>query len=360
MAPPFANRPNREADSGLPLNWYQSVLDWASPDEERDNPGKFDVSGKPLASFHDLRTREFNKESGDWTFAHAVHVARWEFHQAGYTSTQLQESKQVPMRNDLLTSVLTALRSIYFPNILECTTFAQASAKFISDLDAMARIVVESLPNGKSQTEKVSRRHGLLTPLAKKWFLAAKFSSPTGVLPERLLKNLKTLGCSDYLNIEASSMTQTLRALRLSTDLAITKKKNNSSLNKCKASRKVDDDAERQAEKDATRPFDASPSKTMSFDRSSLQLLINKTIDDRLHEFNTSEVGKKRKFNDGHLDEPIEAAVKKKLASYEVLLDDYTGLTDHLVHSLVSFSDLSEKATKLKQRREELKAAATL
>ncbi|KAM0667076.1 hypothetical protein ACQRIU_004931 [Beauveria bassiana] len=98
----------------------------------------------------------------------------------------------------------------------------------------------------------------------------------------------------------------------------------------------------------------------MSFNRSSLQLLINKTIDDRLHEFNTSEVGKKRKFNDGHPDKPIEAAVEKKLASYEMLLDDYTGLTDHLVHSLVSFSDLPEKATKLKQRREELKAAATL
>ncbi|PMB65102.1 hypothetical protein BM221_009290 [Beauveria bassiana] len=86
---------------------------------------------------------------------------------------------------------------------------------------------------------------------------------------------------------------------------------------------------------------------------------MNKIIDDRLHEFKISKVGKKRKFSDGHPDEPIEAAVEKKLASYEMLLGDYTGLTDHLVHSLVSFSDLPEKATKLKQRREELKAAAT-
>ncbi|KAM3512462.1 hypothetical protein MY11210_003879 [Beauveria gryllotalpidicola] len=98
----------------------------------------------------------------------------------------------------------------------------------------------------------------------------------------------------------------------------------------------------------------------MSFDTSSLQLLVNKTIDDRIQEFKASVIGKKRKFSHGHLDVPIEAADEKKLASYEVLLDDYTGLADDLVECFESFSDLFEEAAELKQRREELKAAGTL
>ncbi|OAA48959.1 hypothetical protein BBO_02004 [Beauveria brongniartii RCEF 3172] len=125
------------------------------------------------------------------------------------------------------------------------------------------------------------------------------------------------------------------------------------------STRKVGDDAENQAGKDATRPFDASPSKTMSFDHSSLQLLINKTIDDRLQELKAPVNVKKRKLGNGHLDELVEAGVEKKLASYEALLDDYTGLIDHLVQCLNRFSDLPEKAAQLKQRREELKAAVT-
>ncbi|OAA48958.1 hypothetical protein BBO_02003 [Beauveria brongniartii RCEF 3172] len=76
MAPSVASRPEKEAASLLCPNWYQSVLDWASPDEERDNPGKLDNFGRPLASFHELRTREFNKKPGNWTVEHAIHVAR--------------------------------------------------------------------------------------------------------------------------------------------------------------------------------------------------------------------------------------------------------------------------------------------
>ncbi|KAM3498925.1 hypothetical protein MY10362_007787 [Beauveria mimosiformis] len=333
MAPSVASRPEKEAVSWLCPNWYQSVLDWASPDEERDNPGKLDVFGRPLASFHELRTRDFNKESGDWTFAHAVHVAIWEFHQAGYISTQLRESNQVSMRNVLLEGVIKCLSVISFVSAKECTTFAQASAKFISYLENETCLAAESIQNEELKARYTSN---IILP-QRAYFLAAKFSSPTGALRESLLQHLKMLRRSRYLRVEEQDVNPTVR----------------------KTTRKVGDDAENQAEKDATRPFDASPSKTMSFDHSSLQLLINKTIDDRLQELKAPVIVKKRKLSNSHLDELIEAGVEKKLASYEALLDDYTGLIDHLVQCLKTSIDLPQKAAQLKQRRAELKAAVT-
>ncbi|KAM3438174.1 hypothetical protein MY4824_003417 [Beauveria thailandica] len=340
MAPSVASRSEKEAASPLSPDWHQSVLDWASPDEERDNPGKLDVFGKPLASFHELRTREFNKKPGKWTAKHAAHVARWEFHQAGYISTQPRESNQASMRNVLLEEVIECLKFISSTVASERTTFAKVSQQIISLLGKKASLAVESIPHdelkaGNPSRERWETMSNILPP--KPVFLVAKFLSPTGALPESLLQPLKMLRRNRYLRVEKQDV----------------------DFIRPRPTRKVGDDAEHQAGKDATRAVDASPSKTMSFDHSSLQLLINKTIDDRLQEFNAAKVGKKRKFGDVQLDEPIEAAVEKKLASYEGLLDDYTRLTDHLVHSFNSFRDLPEKAAQLKQRREELKAAVT-
>ncbi|KAM3450435.1 hypothetical protein MY3296_006104 [Beauveria thailandica] len=337
MAPSVASRPEKEAASPSSPNWHQSVLDWASPDEERDNPGKLDVFGKPLASFHELRTRESNKEPGNWTVEHAIHVARWEFHQAGYTLTQPGESS-FKMQNDRLEVVIERLSS--FPSIAASKrmNFAQVSAKFFVYLGEMASLAVQSIPHEELKAGNTSRERwetmSNILP-SKSNFLAAKFLSPTGALPESLLQPLKMLRRNRYLRVEKQDV----------------------NFISPRPTRKVGDDAEHQAGKDATRPVEASPSKTMSFDHSSLQLLVNKTIDNRLQELNAAKVGKKRKLGDVQLDEPIEAAVEKKLASCEVLLDDYTGLMDRLVQCLNSFSDLPEMAAQLKQRREELKAA---
>ncbi len=64
-----ANPVERE-NAESPRILSQSVLDWASPDEERDNPGKLDGSGHSLASFSELRTQEANKKPGNWTVNH--------------------------------------------------------------------------------------------------------------------------------------------------------------------------------------------------------------------------------------------------------------------------------------------------
>ncbi|KAM3436445.1 hypothetical protein NHJ13734_005090 [Beauveria thailandica] len=248
---PVASVSTKEAAARSPDYSHQSVFDWASPDEERDNPKKVDEFGYPLASFHELRTRESNKEPGNWTVEHAIHVARWEFHQAGYTLTQLGESS-FRMQNDELEDIIEILR-----------------------------------------------------------FMPLKFDH----------KSQK----------KATSLTKRKTVL---------------------------DDAEHQAEKDANQSLDAAPSKNMSFDSGSSQVLINRTINDRDQRSKASKHDKKRKLSDDHLDMTFEAAVEKKLAPYEVLLDDYAELADHLVQCLNSFSDLPEKAAQLKQRRAALKAAA--
>ncbi|KAK8150783.1 hypothetical protein G3M48_008112 [Beauveria asiatica] len=337
MKLPVASVSTKEAAARSPDYSHQSVFDWASPDEERDNPKKVDEFGYPLASFHELRTRESNKEPGNWTVEHAIHVARWEFHQAGYTLTQLGESS-FRMQNDELEDIIEILRFMPLKFDPECLSFAQASARVVSFLEKTAHLAVETMSNKTSLTETACRVYPCVLPTMN-LFLAAKFSLPTGALPESLLQNLKTLDSSDYLELEATQKKAT-------------------SLTKRKTILKVGDDAEHQAEKDANQSLDAAPSKNMSFDSGSSQVLINRTINDRDQKSKDSKHDKKHKLSDDHLDVTFEAAVEKKLAPYEVLLDDYAELADLLVQCLNRFSDLREKAAQLKQRRAELKAAA--
>ncbi|KAM3512461.1 hypothetical protein MY11210_003878 [Beauveria gryllotalpidicola] len=209
MALSIASSPIKESASpSPPSSYYQSVLDWASPDEERDNPGKLDAFGHPLASFHKLRTRESNKKPGNWTVKHAIHVARWEFHQAGHTSMQLGESHFTRKNVQLgrVRALWMAMLGQFGPR---CTSFVQASAKVIHGLEKKVRLAVESIHKdgcGSHSTTKFPRKYE---------FLAAKFSSPTGALPAGLLQNLEMLRKSDYLQVEASFHDATLQDLGL-------------------------------------------------------------------------------------------------------------------------------------------------
>lgn len=183
-----------------------SVLDWVSPDEERDSPGKLDEFGRPLGSFHELRTREANNKPGSWTVNHAIHVAKWEAYQAGDTSAFVEPLR---MFNSLsLFQVVETLRAIhrsnYSINLGHHAGFIEASTRAVADLEKATCRAISSLQNGGFTTYDGIKQHWTKDFPSQEKFLAARFSSPTGTLPKGLAQNLEKLGRSNYLHFEVS------------------------------------------------------------------------------------------------------------------------------------------------------------
>lgn len=203
MAPLAAKSSIKQEDSESPPIPAQSVLDWVWPDEERDNPGKLDRFGCPLASFHELRTREANKEPGNWTVNHAMHVAQWEFYQAGYTGAFKWWDRSYDNRD--LFDIIYMLKSCCKEyGVGEPTRFAGISKSIIAGLERDVSFAVEIRRNGGFCTDGAVKTHWSEGFPGKPLFLAARFLSPTGDLSESLKQNLLKLDLYDQLDIKVS------------------------------------------------------------------------------------------------------------------------------------------------------------
>lgn len=205
-SPDAGNSVRREISESPPI-LNQSVLDWASPNEERDNPGKLDESGRPLASFNELRTREANKEPGNWTVNHAIHVARWEFYQAGNLQA-FQPSSLCSMSD---TGLFFAIRRLKFMHRMQNIAslvphpgFGEASDQLVSELEEAIRHAVIALRNGGYCIFKGIKTHYTEMIPDKTQLLAARFSSPTGRFPSTLKQDLERLGCGDCFEFDVS------------------------------------------------------------------------------------------------------------------------------------------------------------
>lgn len=200
MASPAAKSSIRQQDSESPPIPAQSVLDWAM-NEEDDHSGKIDRYGRPLASFHELRTRETNKEPGSWTFKHAIHVATREFLQASKEGSILSAMRLIGLH---LETCLDLMHIYSLTGRRDDTGFVQPSEKAISFLEKRVRHAVQIRRNGGFVTSMGVKTHWSEEFPKKSNFLAARFSSPTGALPESLKQNLLQLDLYDQLDIVVS------------------------------------------------------------------------------------------------------------------------------------------------------------
>ncbi|KAJ3495118.1 hypothetical protein NLG97_g3623 [Lecanicillium saksenae] len=320
MVPLENAAPVKAEDSESPLPYCQSVLDWASPEEERDNPGKLDRSGQPLASFHKLRAQESNHVLGNWTVDHAIHVAKWESYEAGnerafnlpYTLRFHWELLDVILELEGLQEISHYLgqdpNAGFIPNL---------EVK-ISELEDKVATAVESLKNGGFIVKGGIRRLWVPFFPVESQFQTVRLAAPTGKLPKSIVEGLEKLGIGHYPHFKKTTPPPIQGRY-------------------------------------ATRIINFSLEKHLNLERSSNQIAPYEAIDEKYRKPVTASQQKKRKI-DHMIDGRLEA-LKKRTDTYESLLDESLDIINHLAKS----SDgLGDRINALKKQRTQLQTASQL
>lgn len=208
-AEPAGPRPTITSQSSTlgtaqPVPSRQSILDWASPDEERNSPGKLDASGQPLASYRDLRTRESNGKRGNWTLEHALHAAEWAFFEAGYRDAFEKDCPQLAEVTKFMVHVQTSC----YPLGVGRDRFTKAYDQFLSRLKEAASAAAQHNVSG------AAAHNAAKTLRFREWdwqefrrdssILAMKLASPTGRLPRKVADDVGIAGRSRALKIWVS------------------------------------------------------------------------------------------------------------------------------------------------------------